>query len=73
MVAALVLAGTAAASGAERQWGPFRGANSPPTLSEEDVRYFAALGGNLLRIINNSRPLMSKQAPYEFDFPVAFP
>ena len=66
-VAVLALAGVAGASGAERQWGPFRGANSPPALTEEDVRYFAALGGNLLRIVNNSRPLMKKQAPYDLD------
>ena len=66
-MAALALAGTAAASSAERQWGPFRGADSPPTLTEEDVRDFAALGGNLLRIVNNSRPLMHKQAPYDLD------
>jgi len=36
-------------------------------LTEEDVRSFAAIGGNLLRVVNNSRPLMKKQAPYDLD------
>jgi len=63
----VVLACTVLASGAERTWGPYRGADTPPTISEEDVRYFASIGGNLLRIVNNTRPLMKKQAPYEMD------
>jgi aryl-phospho-beta-D-glucosidase BglC (GH1 family) len=63
----MALACTVLASGAERTWGPYRGADTPPTISEEDVRYFASIGGNLLRIVNNTRPLMKKQVPYEMD------
>ena len=55
---------TATLSAAERSWGPFRGADTKPTITEEDVRDFAALGGNLLRVTSNSRPLLNKQAPY---------
>ncbi len=62
LLAALLCA--AAASAAERSWGPYRGADTRPTITEEDVRDFAALGGNLLRITCNSRPLMNKTAPY---------
>src|SRR5512133_201230 len=52
------------AARAAQKWGPYRGADTRPTISEEDVRDFAALGGNLLRVTCNSRPLMNKQAPY---------
>ncbi len=48
----------------DRGWGPYRGADTPPTISEQDVRAFAATGGNLLRVTCNSRPLMDKQPPY---------
>ena len=54
-----------AARAADRSWGPYRGADTGPAISEEDVRAFAATGGNLLRITSNSRPLMDKQPPYE--------
>jgi endoglucanase len=47
-------------------WGPFRGANTRPTATEEDVKHFASLGGNLLRVNGNSRPLMRKEPPYDF-------
>jgi endoglucanase len=63
----LASAGIAAASAAERRWGPFRGANTPPTITEEDVRDFAAMGGNLLRVVNNTRPLMDKKAPFDLN------
>jgi aryl-phospho-beta-D-glucosidase BglC (GH1 family) len=48
-------------------WGPFRGADTRPTIGEEDVRDFAALGGNLLRVTSNTRPLLNKEAPYELN------
>ena len=47
-------------------WGPYRGANTTPVLSEEDVRAFAVLGGNLLRISFTAHPLMDKKPPYAF-------
>jgi len=46
-------------------WGPYRGANTRPTISEGDVKDFAALGGNLLRVNMNTRPLMSKEPPFD--------
>lgn len=47
-----------------KSWGPYRGANTRPTLTGEDVRDFAASGGNLLRVTLNTRPLMDKAPPY---------
>jgi aryl-phospho-beta-D-glucosidase BglC (GH1 family) len=58
----IITAGTNAAS-----WGPYRGADTRPTISEDDVRDFAALGGNLLRVTMNSRPLTDKTTPYGFN------
>jgi aryl-phospho-beta-D-glucosidase BglC (GH1 family) len=52
---------------ADRTWGPYRGADTSPTITEEDVRAFAAIGGNLLRVTSNPRPLMDKSAPYELN------
>jgi endoglucanase len=57
----------AALAGGQKKWGPYRGANTRPTITEQDVQEFAALGGNLLRINGNTRPLMKKQPPYDFD------
>ncbi len=62
--------GAAAAAGVSRAasgwtWGPYRGANTRPTATEEDVKHFASLGGNLLRVNGNTRPLMSKEPPYD--------
>jgi hypothetical protein len=39
----------------QKRWGPYRGANTPPKITQQDVKDFAALGGNLLRINGNSR------------------
>lgn len=57
----------AVSGGEQKSWGPYRGANTRPTITEQDVKDFAALGGNLLRITCNSRPLMKKEPPYDFD------
>lgn len=48
-------------------WGPYRGADTRPTVSEQDVRDFAALGGKLLRVTMNTRPFVSKEPPYGFN------
>jgi len=58
---------TLAIGHAAQSWGPYRGADTPPTISPGDVRDFAALGGNLLRVTMNSRPLTDKAAPYAFN------
>ena len=50
LVAWLGVAGLCTGAWAGESWGRYRGANAPPSLSENDVRDFAALGGNLLRI-----------------------
>jgi aryl-phospho-beta-D-glucosidase BglC (GH1 family) len=60
---AVLLAATASA-----QWKtPLRGANTKPTITEQDVRDFAAFGGKLLRITCNTRPFVDKQAPYRIN------
>ena len=56
-----------APAGGRPAWGPYRGANTRPTSTEQDVKDFASWGGNLLRVNGNSRPLMKKEPPYEFD------
>jgi aryl-phospho-beta-D-glucosidase BglC (GH1 family) len=68
LAAALIAVSSAATTGsAAERWGPYRGANTRPTISADDVRDFAALGGNLLRVTMNSRPLTDKTAPYAFN------
>lgn len=65
---AIALAGLLAACAAQAQWKtPLRGANTRPTIVEEDVRDFAGMGGKLLRITGNTRPLVDKQPPYAFN------
>jgi endoglucanase len=57
-----------AASAASAQWDTvLRGANTRPTILEEDVRDFARYGGKLLRITCNTRPFVDKQAPYRIN------
>jgi hypothetical protein len=62
-----LVAGLCAGAWAGQSWGPYRGANAPPSLSENDVRDFAALGGNLLRVGFASEPMMTRTPPYEFN------
>ena len=57
LVAGLLTGGWA---GDRTTWGPYRGANAPPSLNENDVRDFAALGGNLLRVAFASEPMMAR-------------
>ena len=50
-----------------RAWGPYRGANVNRVKTEQDVKDFAAMGGNLLRASFAFRPLMKKTPPYDLD------
>ncbi len=66
----LVCVLAAAAWGAEAPktpWGPYRGANVNSVKTEQDVKDFAAMGGNLLRASFAFRPLMKKTPPYALD------
>jgi aryl-phospho-beta-D-glucosidase BglC (GH1 family) len=63
----LLLAGAASPAPVRPSWGPYRGADTKPTITEEDVRDFASFGGNLLRVTSNPRPLMRKEPPFEID------
>ncbi len=63
------LAGTSglhAMSRASESWGTYRGANTQ-RVTEEDVRYFSELGGNLLRLSFPVRPFHDMEPPYEYN------
>jgi aryl-phospho-beta-D-glucosidase BglC (GH1 family) len=64
-VVALVLCGACFAG--QKSWGPCRGANASPRLSEQDVADLAALGANIVRPNFNALPLMQKTPPYDFN------
>lgn len=66
-LACLGLACQIAPAKGRTHWGPYRGANTRPTSTEQDVKDFASWGGNLLRVNGNTRPLMKKEPPYDFD------
>lgn len=49
-------------------WQGYRGANiSARVIAEKDIKAFSELGGNLARVIFESKPLLKTQPPYEVD------
>lgn len=52
---------------ANEEWGPYRGVNVNPFITEEDVSDLARLGGNLMRVSFGKLPMISKKPPYELN------
>lgn len=54
-------------SAAGNSWGPYRGVNTHPMITEKDLADLADMGANLIRLSFDTMPLVDREPPYQFN------